>query len=465
MTALAYNQSRNSSLQRVSARRLAYSILLRVESERAYASELLHSRLDASMDERDAALATELVMGTLRWRRLIDFFVERCAGRQTSSLDLEVLIVLRLGIYQLRHLTRIPPRAVVNEAVELAKHARKKSASSLVNAVLRKAADEREFPVANFLPRKADSADALALRYSHPTWLVERWLRNFGEQETLALLKSNNRPPEQACVFLNAAHRSDAIESLRKEGVTLAEGRLLRDAMIVRGGSLARASAFRNGWIGVQDEASQLLPLLLDVRRGESVLDLCAAPGGKTMTLARQVGGSGRVVAADVREARLRSMRARLERAGEHNISLVVLDGTSPLPFGCEFERILVDAPCSGTGTLARNPEIRWRLTLEDLADLHQRQAKLVRSALACLAPKGTLLYSTCSLEPEENESVMREMLDSGARLASEAIRIPGEKLAAGVKAERLATEGGAFRILPAWHGTDGFFAALIRRK
>lgn len=465
MSALVPKQSRDSSLQKVSARELAYSILLRVETERAYASELLHNRLDASMDERDAALATELVMGTLRWQRLIDFLIERYARRQASSLDLEVLIVLRLGVYQLRHLTRIPSRAVVNEAVELARHARKKSASSLVNAVLRKAADEREFPIANFLSRKEDSADAVALRYSHPTWLVERWLRNFGEQETLALLKSNNRPPEQACVFLNVARREGAIELLRKERVALAEGRLLCDAMIVRSGNLARASAFRNGWIGVQDEASQLVPLLLDAKRGESVLDLCAAPGGKAMILATQVGGAGRVVAADVREARLRAMRARLERAGKHNISPVALDGTTPLPFGCKFERILVDAPCSGTGTLARNPEIRWRLAPADLADLHECQLKLVRSALACLAAKGTLLYSTCSLEPEENESVIQEVLGSDARLASETVRIPSAKLAAGVKAESLATKDGAFRILPAWQGTDGFFAALIRRK
>lgn len=465
MTASPHKQLRNLSTQRISARRLAYSILLRVETEHAYASELLHNRLDANMDERDAALVTELVMGTLRWQRLLDFFIERYTNRKISALDREVLIILRLGIYQLRHLTRMPPRAAVNETVELVKQTRKKSATPLVNAALRKAADEREFPSTKFLRAELHGADAMALGYSHPTWLVERWLRNFGEQATIELLESNNRPPEQACVFLETAHRENAIESLRKEGVTLAKGRLLRDAMILQSGSIGKASAVRKGWVGIQDEASQLVPLLLHARRGESVLDLCAAPGGKTMILAKQVGSTGRVVAADLHEARLRSMRSRLEQAAARNVSLVALDGTRPLPFGCQFDRILVDAPCSGTGTLARNPEIRWRLRPEDLADLHQRQVKLLRTVLAHLTPAGTLLYSTCSLEPEENESIIREALNSDSQFADGAVEIPREILVAGIKAEKFVNEDGTFRIFPSWHGTDGFFAALIRRK
>ncbi len=465
MTASPHKQSRVSSSQKISARSLAYSILLRVETESAHASELLHNRLDATTEERDAALATELVMGTLRWQRLIDFFIERYTKRHTSALDREVLIVLRLGIYQLRHLTRIPPRAAVNETVELTRLARKKSAAALVNAALRKAATERELPIAKFLPPEMEAADGLALKYSHPTWLVERWIQNFGEQETIALMESNNRRPEQACALPNAAHREDAIESLRNAGVTLEPGHLHRNAMIVQGGNVGKTKAFRENWVGIQDEASQLVPMLLDARRSESVLDLCAAPGGKAMNLANRVGSEGRVVAADLRETRLQSMRARIVGMDARNLSFVALDGTRELPFGCQFDRILVDAPCSGTGTLARNPEIRWRLKPEDLTDLHQRQVKLVRSALARLAPTGALLYSTCSLEPEENELVVREVLSSEPQFRGETVKVPHEILAAGVNSETLVGEDGAFHTFPPRHGTDGFFAALIRRK
>lgn len=465
MTASPHKQSGDLSSQKISARRLAYSILLRVETEAAYASELLHNRLDVAMDERDAALATELVMGTLRWQRLIDFFIERYTKRLVSALDREVLIILRLGIYQLRHLMRIPSRAAVNETVELTRLARKKSAAALVNAALRKAAAERETPIGQFLPSEMETADGLALKYSHPTWLVERWMRNFGEQETIALMESNNRPPEQAFILLNAAHRPAALESLRHDGVTLEPGHLLRDAIIVQSGSLRKTSAFQNGWIGFQDEASQLVPLLLDAQHGEFVLDLCAAPGGKTLILANQVGSEGRIVAADLRETRLQSMRARIAGIGARNILLVALDGTRALPFACQFDRILVDAPCSGTGTLARNPEIRWRLKPEDLTDLHQRQVKLVRSALVHLASTGALLYSTCSLEPEENESVVREVLRFEPQFRGEPLKIPREILAVGVNPATLVGVDGAFHTFPPRYRTDGFFAALIRRK
>lgn len=465
MTASPHNRPRDSSPQKASARRLAYSILLGVETEGAYASELLHRRLDVGMDERDAALVTGLVMGTLRWRRLIDFFIERYTRRQMSALDREVLVILRLGIYQLRYLTRMPARAAVNETVELTRLARKKSAVALVNAALRKAAAERELPIAKFLPPEMETADGFALKYSHPTWLVERWLQNFDEQDTIALLEDNNRPREQACVFINAEHREDTIESLRTEGVRFAPGRLLRDAVTVQSGGLRKASAFQNGWIGIQDEASQLVPLLLGAECGEFVFDMCAAPGGKTMILASRVGSEARVVAADLYEARLKNMGARFEQFGARNISLVALDGTCSLPFACPFDRILVDAPCSGTGTLARNPEIRWRLKPEDLTDLHQRQVKLVRSALAHLAPTGALLYSTCSLEPEENESVVREVLSSESQFGTEPVKVPHEILAAGVDPATPIGKDGMLRTFPPRNGTDGFFAALIRRK
>ncbi|MFZ0641111.1 MAG: 16S rRNA (cytosine(967)-C(5))-methyltransferase RsmB [Candidatus Acidiferrales bacterium] len=464
MTASPRKQA-SRSLSKPSARALAYSILFSVETEAAYASELLRSRLDANLDAREAALATELVMGTLRWQRLLDFFVERYTGRKTPTLDREVLIVLRLGIYQLRYLTRIPAHAAVSESVELVKRARKKSAAPLVNAALRRAASERKQFIAGFLQPGIEPAETLAITYSHPTWLVERWLRNFGEEQTIALLEANNQTPEHGCVFLSAERREDAIRSLDEAGIHFESGRLLRDAIVVRRGNVAGSRAFRSGWIGMQDEASQMIPLLAGAKPGDSVLDLCAAPGGKTIALASLVGEHGHVVAADFHEARLRAMRERLAMAGAADVALVALDGTGPLPFTNAFDRILVDAPCSGTGTLARNPEIRWRLTLEDLADLRRRQVALARSALEHLSSRGALLYSTCSLEPEENESVVSEVLAGNPRFHCEALKIPQGILAAGVSAGGLVDKDGAFRTFPPVHHADGFFAALMVRR
>lgn len=463
MIVLRRKQSLSSSVK-PSARNLAYSILMSVEVEAAYASEVLRARLNPGMDSREAALTTELVMGVLRWKKSLDFFIERYTKRKTSQLDREVLTTLRLGIYQLRYLTRIPAHAAVSESVELAKNVRKQSAAPLVNAALRRAAEEKEQPIAKFIPLKTETSEALAIVHSHPAWLVERWLHNFGKTKTVALMESNNRTPEHACVFFDAANREKALESLEGVAIRFAPGYFLRDAIVVRGGNLAKTDAFRNGWIGMQDEASQIVPLLLDAKQDEAVLDLCAAPGGKTMGLARKVGEGGCVVASDLHEGRLRAMRERFLKAGARNIAIVALDGIRPLPFVKAFDRILVDAPCSGTGTLARNPEIRWRLKPEDLVDLHRRQVALLQSALKSLALDGSLLYSTCSLEPEENESVVREALSGDVPCRCERIEIPHSTLASGVNGDDLIDEDGAFHTFPPTSRTDGFFAALLRR-
>jgi 16S rRNA (cytosine967-C5)-methyltransferase len=448
-----------------SARAIAYSVLLAVETKAAYASELLHLRMGSDVEAREAALATELVMGTLRRQRSLDFFIARYTGRTISALDAEVLIALRMGIYQLRHLTRVPASAAVNESVELVRRARKKSAVPLANAALRRAAAEKNEPLTSFLPAGMDATEALAIEHSHPTWMVERWLRKFGEQKTIELLEWNNHAPKQACAILNPARREETIRSLEEAGLHVEAGRLLKDAIVVSQGNIAKTAALRNGWIAIQDEASQAIPLLLDVQSGESVLDLCAAPGGKTITLAQRAGAGGRVVASDIYEARLSVMRERLQGAGINNVFLVALDGTSALPFGRCFDRILVDAPCSGTGTLARNPEIRWRLRAEDLAELHVCQVKLLASALACLAAEGRLLYSTCSMEAEENESVIQEALAKSPDFCIEPVKVPQSTLAEGVRAENLTDGEGAFRTFPPAQHTDGFFAAAIRRR
>ncbi|HTP43749.1 MAG TPA: 16S rRNA (cytosine(967)-C(5))-methyltransferase RsmB [Candidatus Acidoferrum sp.] len=460
------------------ARTVAFDVLHRVEAEGAYASDVLHAELGPRIAADNAALATEITFGVLRWRRLLDFLLDRELKKPVAKLDLPVALALRIGMYQLRFLERVPSRAAVHESVELVKRARKSSAASLVNAVLRKASAEsaRESSsaivaaqiVERLLPPALPLAERLAILHSHPTWLVERWLKIFGEPKTAALLEANNRAPHLSCALHDPARREEIFAVLHRAGLRVEPGRLLNTAFVAGGGSPARTPAFREGLISVQDEASQAIPLLLGVQPGDRVLDLCAAPGGKTAPLIRAAGPRGNVVAADHHAHRLRAMRNQFERLALMGAQIVELDASRELPFGRQFDRILVDAPCSGTGTLARHPEIRWRLRPEQLSELRALQIAMLSSAIEQLAPKGRLVYSTCSLEPEENEQVIAAVMDSASsvrRVArAEAVRTIAPHLAPKVDADTLIDSESQFHTSPAENHTDGFFAAILEK-
>jgi 16S rRNA (cytosine967-C5)-methyltransferase len=450
------------------ARKIAYEVLRRVEAEGAYASDVLHAELGARVKSEDAGLATELVMGVLRWRRLLDFLLERQLKKPVAKLDLPVALALRIGLYQLRFLERIPARAAVNESVELVKSARKTSAATLVNAVLRRAANEARVPAEKLVPQDAPQAERLGVLHSHPTWMVERWLARLGAQQTIALLEANNRAPRLSCTLHDVGRSDEIFTELRHAGLRVEPGNILQSAFAVSGGSPARTQSFRDGAISIQDEASQTIPLLLDVQANDRALDLCAAPGGKTPPLARAAGPGGIVVASDRHAHRLRAMREQFKRLGLAEVRLVELDAASPLPFGTLFHRILVDAPCSGTGTLARHPEIRWRLQPEQLKEFHDLQTTLLQSAFERLAPGGRLVYSTCSMEPEENEQVVEEALRTVSACrrtaAADTANDLEDKLIPGFDGENLFDRDGFFRTAPGPLETDGFFAAIISR-
>lgn len=456
------------------ARQIAFDVLRRVEAEGAFASDALHSELNSTIKATDAALATELTMGVLRWRSLLDALLERYSKKPLARLDLPVAIALRLGVYQSRFMRKIPAHAALHESVELVKRARKTSAAPFVNAVLRRAAEESHKSPAELLPSSAMAiAERLAILHSHPRWLVERWLARMGEANAVALLEANNKTPRLSCALCDATTRDAVFAELASAHLHAEPGRLLAHAFSVTGGSASRTQAFREGRITIQDEASQAVPLLLNVKHGERVLDLCAAPGGKTATLARAVGENSFVVAADLYPHRLRSAKAQFERLRLNRISLVAVDAERPLPFAGHFDRVLVDAPCSGTGTLARHPEIRWRLLPAQLEEFHRLQTTILRNAIAQAAPGARILYSTCSLEPEENEAVIDEVLgdqsSDGFRArradATEAAAALGPHLAPGVECARLFDATGAFRTDPHRGGTDGFFAALLVKE
>jgi 16S rRNA (cytosine967-C5)-methyltransferase len=303
--------------------------------------------------------------------------------------------------------------------------------------------------------------------------MVERWLARFGEERTVALLEANNNAPRLSVAVQDPGHRNVVAEELQRDGLQVEQGALLNSALSVKGGSVARTAAFREGRISIQDEASQAIPLLLDVHAGDRVLDLCAAPGGKTAMLARAAGEAGSVIAVDLHGHRLSAMHAQFARLGLDNVKLMQVDATQPLPLSEKFLRVLVDAPCSGTGTLARHPEIKWRLKPEQITEFHELQLKILRNAMAALAPGGRLVYSTCSLETEENELVV----DVALALEKSVQRVPATEIAAalqphlapGVSASSLlddnARGGGQFHTFPPETRTDGFFAAVIEKS
>ncbi len=445
----------------VSAARLAaYEILLRVEREGAYAADLLHSPRLAHLSVADKALATELTMGVLRWRARLDQSLASACDQALARLDLEVLTALRLGAYQLGYLERVPARAAVHESVELAKRAKKRSAAPLVNAVLRRLSGERQM---FHVERRAEGTEAtsaaeLAERDSHPTWLVERWAKNFGMSAAARICEFDQRVPATALRL--AADVSDA--GLRHEGVEVAPGALLQRARRVLSGDVPASKVFAAGRVAIQDEASQLVAAL--VGTGARLLDCCAAPGGKTAALAER-NPQAMIVAAELHPHRARTLRRRA-RGG--NVRVIAADALA-LPLDLQFDRVLADVPCSGTGTLARNPEIKWRLQPSDFADLHRKQVAILRAALDRVAPGGRLVYSTCSLEPEENAAVVEEamagrcgfrLLDCRAELRK--LQEAGELVWS--EPESLAREE-FLQTVPGVHPCDGFFAAVVERE
>jgi 16S rRNA (cytosine967-C5)-methyltransferase len=452
-------------------------VLYQVAAEDAYASELLYTRMGTHVARADAGLATEITLGVLRWQRLLDFLLQRHLDRAPERLDIEVRIALRLGLYQLRFLERVPAHAAVSDSVELVKRAKKFSAAALVNAVLRRAAPQAKISgdaLAKLLPSGCPVAERLAILNSHPTWLVERWMAAFGPDRTIALLESNNRPPRLCCAVLQtdeagseAASQTETVaKSLREAGLEVSPGRWLRSTLTISGSNPTSAAAFQQGHISLQDEASQMVAHLVDARPGQIVLDVCAAPGGKTILLARAIGAEGRVIAADLHERRVRSTREQMTRTHTSNVRLVALDASRPLAFARRFDRILVDAPCSGSGTLGRNPEIRWRLKPEDLPESHGHQVAMLRNALDVLSPEGKLVYSTCSLEAEENEQVLAEVLSREPNVRAVRGMAPLAKhLRPGAPADSLFDSNGYFRTFPPETATDGFFAAVLERS
>jgi 16S rRNA (cytosine967-C5)-methyltransferase len=403
------------------------------------------------------------VTGTLRWQRTLDHLVEHFAKRRLTKIDPQVLAILRLSLFQLLHLDRVPAAAVVDDAVSLTRAARKSSASGFVNAVLRAMLRQRhKLPLPHRPDDLADRAAArayLGITWSHPEWLVERWLTRYTFEQVDAWVRFNNEPAPLTLRANTLRLTRDQLQAhLSRHDVETTATHFAPDGLVVTSGNPLRTAAHES--FLVQDEASQLVPLVMDAQPGERILDLCASPGGKTVALAAAMRDSGTIVACDVRTARVTLLRDTIERSGARHAHIVHVPVHGPLPFAGTFDRVLVDAPCSGLGTIRRDPDIRWRRTPDDLPRLATQQVDLLMRAAAVVRPGGRLVYATCSSEPEENEEVVTAFLE---RAPFDRVDLRHEAPAA---LSPLLDDTGAMRTLPFAHRLEAFFAtALVRRN
>lgn len=442
-------------------RALAVHILNRVDGEEAFAEPLLDRILSSEPPpaEADRGLLTFLVYGTLRMRGLLDFLIDCFYRGKPGTLEPGVRNILRVALYQVRFAEKIPAYAAVDEAVSTAKRLAP-GRDRLVNAILRNVL--RGLARVEFPDPESDPAGHLSVVHSHPRWLVERWIGCFGLEETRALCRSDNEiPPLTLRVNTLKTSRHEMLTRLAQSGLDAKATTWAPEGILLAKppSSPREMPEIAEGRLFIQDEASQLVSHLLAPRRGERVLDLCAGAGGKTTHLATLMENGGEIVAADIQQVKLAALESTARRWGISMVRTALVDasdadGTARLG---TFDRVLVDAPCSGLGTLRRNPEIRWHLTELKLAGLPPLQGRILECAASCVKPGGVILYSTCSVMPEENEGVVAAFLETHTDFSPAR---PEPHFPPGVVDDR-----GFFRTFPHRHGTDGFFGALLVRQ
>ena len=445
------------------ARTAAFAALREVNAGRTDLPAALAAVRPTLQDERDRALATDLVTGALRWQRQLDYLIEHFAGRPLAKLDADVLQILRLGAYQLLHLDRVPAAAAVNDAVAMTRRARKSSAAGLVNAVLRAISRNAHRLPLPARPPEGDPLPYLEVSLSHPGWVASRWLTRYGFDAAEAWETFNNAAAPLTIRVNRLKTDADALtRTLAGHGVTVEPARYAPDGLIVRSGNPLRTPLAGSGVFFLQDEASQLVALLGAPQPGMKVLDTCASPGGKTTAMAAMAQDRADIVATDVRPGRLELLRETVDASGARNVRIQQADLEQALPFAREFDIVFVDAPCSGLGTVRRDPDIRWRRTEADLAPLADAQVKMLHNAAGVVRAGGRLIYSTCSSEPEENDRVVARFLTENTKFVQ--IDLNAERPAYFDALAPVLDEGGVLRTLPHRHGLEAFFGAVLRR-
>ncbi len=444
----------------VSARQLALQILYEVSLEGSYANLALAAAFSRCRPEAaDRAFCTELVYGTLRQQGTLDYILSRFCGNKMAKLPPRILLALRLGAYQLLYMSKVPPAAAVNESVKLARRFGHQGTAGLVNAVLRNIDRRRaEIAGADFWPdQQAEPAQYLAARYSHPLWLAEEWLNRFGFDDTAVLCSFNNRPaPYTLRVNTLQTSREDVREQLAAAGITANIPPYPAEALQLENGGAAVGRLIDNGLLYPQQLSSMLAAPVLDPQPGQTVLDVCAAPGGKTCHLAALMQNRGHIYAFDAHEHKVKLIEQNARRLGIGIITAAAADSRhlDMIP-DASADRILVDAPCSGLGVLRSRPDSRWRKQPETSAELAELSYQILNEAVKKLKPGGRLLFSTCTISRAENEQNAARLTAEHTEMAARPIEYLPEVFAG--KA--------SLQLLPFEQGLEGFFFALFEKK
>lgn len=452
-----------------SARQVALQVLVKIEEAGAYSNIQLNKSLQESgLSRADAGLVTEIVYGTISRKLTIDVILNQCVAKGVKKLQLWVHQLLRLSVYQIMWLDRIPDHAAVNEAVKLAKKKGHQGISGMVNGVLRSIIRQKEQFSPDQLQGK-DEADTLSIRYSFPRWLVELYIKEHGLQQTESILASSNSAPQSSIrVNLTKTTSKKLIEQLEQDNIQASPSPLAGEGLVVeQGGHLASHELFKQGLFSIQDESSMLVAEILEAKPGMKVLDACAAPGGKTMHIAERMQGKGTIYANDLYEHKALLIKEQAERLGLFNIEVSARDaGKLHQHFEAEaFDAILLDAPCSGLGVIKRKPEIKWTKSIEDISDIAQIQASLLKSVSPLVKKGGTLVYSTCTIANEENEQQIEAFLKSNPHFELDTAWDSNllERLhKLGVIKEAFK---GYIQVLPHHANSDGFFIARLVKQ
>jgi len=433
------------------ARKSAFEILLQIEKKNAFSSILLPI-YEEKLEKKDRSLCREISLGVLRKKLYLDEIVKKFTNKNIEKFDLEVLIALRIGLYQILFLERIPDYSAINESVNLVKLAKKKSASGLVNAVLRKVT-VREVEL-----KPSDEVDRISVETSHPKWLIGKWIERFGIEDVRKLADINNRKPELAFRFTKKFYDKTEEErrsiSQRLKSISEPSG-FVENALVAKKMSEGLRRIAQEGLIYFQGEGSQLIGEAVKLRNGESFFDSCASPGSKVTQVAGRLDGENYLFAGDVHSHRMKTLRNNCDNQRAEFINLLQYDATREFPFAeTSFDVVLVDAPCSGTGTIRKNPEIRYRLKQSDFLSLHKKQLAILNNASKVVKKSGRIIYSTCSLEVEENEDVVEDFLRENRGFV---------KVTPNLETHFITAKNYGV-ITPQKDNSDGFFIAVLQR-
>ena len=433
----------------------ALTILLAVDKNQAYSNLLLHQTIEKyKLDVKDRGLLSEITYGTLQHKLTLDYYLEPFIH---GKVDLWVRWLLRMSLYQMHYLSRIPAHAAVNEAVEIAKRRGHKGIASMVNGILRSILREGVRSTNDI----KDPNERLAIETSHPQWLVDRWVESYGYEETAEMLRENNIQPVQTVrVNTTKATVENVLTTLEREGVKAVRSEVMPECVHLQTGQAARTAAFRHGLITIQDESSMLPANVLNRQPGMKVLDMCAAPGGKTTHMAEKMQNEGSILAMDLHPKKLDLIEENTARLGLEIVQTAPVDGRKAASFLPKesFDAVLVDAPCSGLGVMRRKPDIKYTKREEDLESLQTIQLAILDNAAQVLKAGGRLVYSTCTVDKRENEGTVKLFLDQHPEMESESLTNLPEKLLA-------KQNNGMLQVFPQDFGSDGFFVAAFRKK